>query len=361
MTVEVERGSAREAAVSDTLASRIAIGESPMRTVWRLCALLRCAVISFALIPLSAGYAAEHQGWPKGVVWAGSALGGAHYIYGGALLKVLAKYLGVSTSLEATGGPWQNVALANAGDAQLVPVPSATLFEAYTGRGKANGRKFSNLRAVLPMFPQYLQWWALPGSGIKAFTDLTGKRVDMSGPGSFLNDYGRRIFAMFNIKPSQITNLSNFNDSNGMLADGQLDAAAAWSGTPAPPAAEMATTRDAVVFGLPKTDAEKFAAKYPGVFPAVIPAGTYKGQSKPIETLALWTFVATNKQVSDDFIYNVVKAAFNHHDEIVQVFKAAKDSLPQNIEFAPIPLQKGAYKYYEENGFKIPDAAKPVD
>ncbi len=300
------------------------------------------------------------QGLPKGATWSGSALGGAHYRFGAVLAQVIKKKLNIDVAVEGTGGPWQNVALANSAKTELIPVPSALGFEAYTGQGKAKGKKHENLRVLLPMFPQYLQWWALPG-GITDFKQLTGKHVDMSGPGSFLNDYGRKLLDMYSVKPSRITNLTNFGDSNTMLVDGQLDAAAAWSGIPAPPANQMITTRNAHLIGVSKAEAEKFSQKYPGVFPGEIPANTYKNQTEPLETLVLWTFAMTHKDLSEEFAYKLVAAAFENQSDLIAGFKAAKNTKAENIKFAPIPVHKGAARYYSEKGIELPPAARPID
>jgi TRAP transporter TAXI family solute receptor len=314
------------------------------------------AALSVSTIPSTV----SAQDMPKNATWSGSALGGAHYRFGAILAQVLKKELNVSVTVEGTGGPWQNVALANTGKTDLIPVPSALGFEAYTGKGKAKGKKHQNLRVLLPMFPQYLQWWALPG-GITSFKQLSGKHVDMSGPGSFLNDYGRKLFDMFGVKPSRITNLTNFGDSNTMLVDGQLDAAAAWSGIPAPPAAQMITTRKAHLVGVPKADAAKFSKKFPGVYPGNIPANTYKNQTEPLETLHLWTFAMTRKDLSEEFAYKLVKAAFENQSDLVAGFKAAKNTKAENIKFAPLPVHKGAARYYREKGIELPPAARPID
>ncbi|MDI6907603.1 MAG: TAXI family TRAP transporter solute-binding subunit [Thermoanaerobacterales bacterium] len=298
--------------------------------------------------------------WPKGVIWSGSALGGAHYMFGSALAQVVQKHMNVPMQVEASGGPWQSMDLINKGQADFGPAPGASAWEAYNGEGKAKGAKYDNLRAVMPMFPQYMQWWTTPDSGLKSFRDLEGKRVDMSGPGSFLNDYGRKLFDFFDVKPAQITNLANFEDANQRFIDGQLDAVGAWSGIPAPPAQEMCTTRGAKVFGVPKEDGEKFIKEY-HVQLGVIPAGTYKGQTEDIETLADWTFVVTHKDISEDFIYNLVKTAFEKNPELVAAYKASVDSKAENAKYTTIPMHPGAVKYYREIGIELPEVAIPPE
>lgn len=298
------------------------------------------------------------KNWPKGVIWSGSALGGAHYMFGSALAQVTQKHMNVPMQVEASGGPWQSMDLVNQGKSDFGPSPGANAFEAYNGMGKAKN-KYENLRAVMPMFPQYAQWWTTNDS-IKTFRDLNGKRVDMSGPGSFLNDYGRKLFEFHGIKPAKITNLANFEDANQIFIDGQLDAVGAWSGIPAPPAQEMATTRGARVFGIPKEDGQKFIEKYP-VSVGVIPAGTYKGQEKDIETIVDWTFVITNKNLPEDFIYNLLKTAFEKNPELVAVLKACKDTKAENAKYVTIPMHPGAIKYYREIGVQLPDKAIPPE
>ena len=300
----------------------------------------------------------QKKEWPKGLTWSGSAMGGAHYMFGAALAKVIGNEMGLQVAVEGTGGPWQNMELVNTGDSDLGPVPGAMLYEGYTGTGNAK-QAYPELRVILPMFPQYLHWWTFDQK-MNSFRDIEGKRVDMSGAASFANDYGRKLFDHFNVKPSQIVNISNFDDVNQMMNDGQLDAGCAWSGIPAPPAQEMATTRGAKIIGVPKEDAEDFIKKFP-VSQGVIPAKTYEGQVEDISTLAVWTFTITNKDLPDDLVYEIVKTAFENNPDLVNSYKASIDCKAENIVFSPIPVHKGAVKYYKEIGIELPDNLLPPE
>ncbi|QGP90990.1 NMT1-like family protein [Neomoorella glycerini] len=305
-------------------------------------------------------YKATKKDWPKGVTWSGSALGGAHYMFGAALAKVVTDKLGVPMAVEATGGPWQSIELIEKRQTDFGPVPGAMGYEAYNGLGQAKGKKYSDLRAVFPMFPQYLHWWAFADKEIKDFRDLNGRAVDMSGPGSFLNDYGMKLFNYFNIKPKRVTNMANFSDANELLVNGQIDAVGAWSGVPAPAAQEMAITRNIAIIGVNKKDAEEFAAKNP-LAVGTIPANTYKGQTEPVTTLVVWTFVGTHKDLPEDFIYAVVKAASENNKDLVASYKAAVDALPENAKYATFPLHPGAVRYFKEKGIQLPDGAIPPE
>lgn len=302
----------------------------------------------------------EVKNWPKGVTWSGSALGGAHYMYGSVLSQIITAKMNVQMTVEATGGPWQNLDLVNQHKSDFVPSPGASAYEAYHGLGNAKGVKHENIRTVLPIFPQYLYWWALPGKGIQNYKDLNGRVVSMAGAASFLNDYGIKLFDMFGIKPKKIVNIANFDDTNEMLKDGQLDAVGIWSGVPTGATQQIASTSGADIFGVPVDDAKKFAEKYP-VSLGTIPPGTYTGQNQAIDTLSDWTLVFTNKDLPDDFIYNFVKVVFENHQDIVNGFKAAKDCVAENIKYSRVPLHPGAIKYYEEIGIKLPPEAYPPE
>jgi len=305
---------------------------------------------------------AQQKDWPRGVTIAGSNLGSAHYVYAAAWGKILTDHLKVSTQVEVTGGSAVNVQLVHSKQTDIAPVTMGPAYEGYTGTGWAKGKKYDEVRNMLPMYPSYFQWWVLSKYPIKSIHDLNGQDIALSGAGSPPDIYCRRMFELFNIKPRRIIN-GGFGDANNMLRDGMLHASAAIAGAPHPSAVEMQSTHEIRILGLSKADAEKFVPKNPGLSIDVIPAGTYKGQDKPIETISLWTAMITHKDKPEDFIYAVLKATFENKEALLTAFKGAKDTIPENITktYNAIPLHVGAVKFYKERGIPIPDSELPPE
>jgi len=83
----------------------------------------------------------------------------------------------------------------------------------------------------------------------------------------------------------------------------------------------------------------------------ILPAGTYKGIDKDIETLAVRAIWATHAELSDDIAYAVTKALYENVETLAKVHVKGKEiSLKTALESVSIPLHPGAERYYREKG-----------
>jgi len=69
----------------------------------------------------------------------------------------------------------------------------------------------------------------------------------------------------------------------------------------------------------------------------------------------------TDKDLSEDLVYNLTKTTFENLDYLLNVDIAAADISTDNLNAIVTPLHPGAYKYYTEIGVDIPDNIKPVN
>jgi len=61
----------------------------------------------------------------------------------------------------------------------------------------------------------------------------------------------------------------------------------------------------------------------------------------------------------ESLAYEITKLAMENSERMVQVHAAAKETLAENVlKNAVIPFHPGAVKWFEENGFTIPDGLK---
>jgi len=93
--------------------------------------------------------------------------------------------------------------------------------------------------------------------------------------------------------------------------------------------------------------------------PYTIPANTYPGQTKDVQTIAQPNFLAVNADVDDEHVYQLTKTMFENLGFLQAIHPATK-AMDVNAALAglPVPLHPGAAKYYEEVGLTIPDALK---
>ena len=82
-----------------------------------------------------------------------------------------------------------------------------------------------------------------------------------------------------------------------------------------------------------------------------LPANTYKGQTAPVDTLAVMAIWATHDGLSNQIAYEVTKALFENTGTLGQVHPKGREiSLRTALLSVSIPLHPGAEKYYREKG-----------
>ncbi len=87
----------------------------------------------------------------------------------------------------------------------------------------------------------------------------------------------------------------------------------------------------------------------------VIPAETYPGQTKEINTIAQPNFLAVRADVDEDAVYQITKTTYENLAFLNAIHGATKVmAVEKAINGLPMPLHPGAAKYYQEVGIKIP-------
>jgi uncharacterized protein len=87
----------------------------------------------------------------------------------------------------------------------------------------------------------------------------------------------------------------------------------------------------------------------------VIPAGTYPGQAKDINTIAQPNFLSVRADVDEDAVYQITKTIYENLPFLNAIHGATKAiNIEKAIAGLPMPLHPGAAKYYKEVGIKIP-------
>ncbi|MBN1957696.1 MAG: TAXI family TRAP transporter solute-binding subunit [Desulfuromonadales bacterium] len=87
----------------------------------------------------------------------------------------------------------------------------------------------------------------------------------------------------------------------------------------------------------------------------VIPAETYPGQTKDINTIAQPNFLGARADVDEDAVYQITKTIYENLPFLNAIHGATKAmAIEKAIAGLPMPLHPGAAKYYQEVGIKIP-------
>ncbi len=284
--------------------------------------------------------------------------GGVYYPYGGGLAEVINQYVeGYNAVAEATGASEENVALIFQGDSDIALALADTVFQAYSGTGAFEGREISSLRALGSIYPNAVHLVTLQNTGITSLSDLRGKRVSLGAPGSGTTISAEALLGANDVGLDEMqTQRLDFNETAAALRDGQIDAGFLSVGPPTSSILDLAATRKILLVPLTEAEIKAAQAVDPAYAPYTMRAGTYPGQDEDVLTLSTPNVLIVNEDMDEELAYSVVKALYEHVDELIAIHPAAKDTtVAFSMESTPIPLHPGALRYYQEVGAEVPE------
>ena len=292
--------------------------------------------------------------------------GGVYYPIGGALAQAISnKVEGVSATAQSGNASVSNCNLVARGDVETAFVQNNVADEAYNGKGSFQGRPLQKLRVIAALFPETIQIVARKESNIKTMADVKGKIVAVGDKGSGTEVDTRNILWAYNytyddIKPLYV----DYSVAAQRLQDDQGDLLFKTAGYPTSAIIELMTGKACNFVTLDPAAVKKLCAKFPFYVPMTIPANTYKGQTEPVNTVAMMALWVTSSDVDEGMIYKITKALWSKDplvyggksqesaaDILAKVHEQGKNiTLKTALEGVTIPLHPGAEKYYKEAG-----------
>ncbi|MGI9436763.1 MAG: TAXI family TRAP transporter solute-binding subunit, partial [Geminicoccaceae bacterium] len=194
---------------------------------------------------------------------------------------------------------------------------------------------------------------------------LQGQPVSMGveGPGPI--ESNRLLLSHFDVDVDNAFMLAhlNYNQSTEALKRGEIKAMSTPIRPPATHIQQALAGQDGKYRLLEFTD-EQIATADGGLglwTRYVIPAATYPGQNRDVQTVAKSNLLVARKDVDDEVVYQVTKAVFENLDFLRNIHDAMYEtSLDRALVGIPMQLHPGALRYYQEIGLLGPDANPEV-
>ena len=231
---------------------------------------------------------------------------GIYFPIGGAFATALKEY-GYQTSAEATNATGQNIQNILNGDAEIAIAMQDAVMQAYTGTGAYEGKgEASDLRALMRLWPNYVQLVTVEGTGIKSVEDLRGKRVGVGAANSGVEINARMILNAYgitydDIKPDYLA----YGEAIDNMKNGQCDAVFVTSGLPNATVMDLSVQYDMVVVPIDGEGRDKLVEEYPYYAKSVIPADTYNN-TEDVEGLFVYNIMLVRKDLSDAMVYDML-------------------------------------------------------
>ncbi|PJI45294.1 MAG: C4-dicarboxylate ABC transporter [Rhizobium sp.] len=277
---------------------------------------------------------------------------GVYYPLGVALSKIYGDNIaGARTQVQATKASVENLNLLQAGRGEIGFSLGDSVQMAWDGNKEAGfPGKLDKLRGIAAIYPNYIQIVASQDSGVKTLADLKGKSLSVGAPKSGTELNARAILKAAGMGYDALgkTEYLPFAESVELIKNRQLDATLQSAGMGVASIRDLATSVKINVVAVPAADVEKIGAPY---MAAVIPAGTYEGQTEDVPTAAVGNFLITHEGVSDETAYQMTKLLFDNLPSLSAAHAAAKAiDVKKALDGMPIPLHPGAERYYKEIG-----------
>lgn len=282
---------------------------------------------------------------------------GIYYPIGGAFATALGN-AGYKTSAQATGASVENINLILNGEAELAIAMQDSVVQAYEGFGAFETAE-PDLRAMMRLWPNYVQLVTVASTGIKSVEDLKGKRVGIGAPNSGVELNARMIYEAYGMtyEDSDVDYLS-YGEAIDQMKNGQCDAAFVTSGLPNATVSELAFSYDMVIVPIDGEGRDNLIEKYPFFSASTIPANTYNNK-EDVESVFVYNIMLVNKDVSDDMVYDMLDCIFS--DDGIATIKASHNTADKNIDVSfgvddvKIPLHDGAAKWWQDHGYETPE------
>jgi TRAP transporter TAXI family solute receptor len=285
--------------------------------------------------------------------------GGVYYPLGGGMAAVLSKYVaGMQATAEVTGGSVANLQLIGTGKPYIALTMSDATLDAFKGQDKFTGKPVP-VRTLMILYPNRMHVATITATGIKKIADLKGKRVSTGSGGSATEVMAFRVIEAAGLDKDKDMTRERLGvaESVNALKDRKIDAFFWVGGLPTAAVTDLANSPGVTIQMIDHADlVPAMNKKYGDLYVKdTIGKDVYKGMTTDNAQATVMNLLVANQSMDDKTAYAIVKAMFEHRDELIRVHKEAENIKLENqkTEASSIPWHPGAVKYFAEKGIKI--------
>jgi TRAP transporter TAXI family solute receptor len=285
--------------------------------------------------------------------------GGVYYPMGGGIAAVLSKYVnGMQATAEVTGGSVANLQLISTGKPYIALSMTDAALDALKGEDKFKGKPVP-VRTLMILYPNRMHVVTIEGTGINTVKDLKGKRVSTGSGGSATEVMAFRVIEAAGLDKDRDMRRERLGvaESVAALKDRKIDAFFWVGGLPTAAVTDLANSPGVKIKMIDHAElVPAMNKKYGNLYVKdAISKDVYKGMDKDNQQATVMNILVAHQQMDEKTAYNIVKAIFDHRDELIRVHKEAENFKLENQkkEASPLPWHPGAVKYFSEKGVKL--------
>jgi hypothetical protein len=285
--------------------------------------------------------------------------GGVYYPMGGGMAAVLSKYVdGMQATAEVTGGSVANLQLIGTGKPYIALTMNDAALDALKGQDKFKGKPVP-VRTLMILYPNRMHVVTIEGTNINTIKDLKGKRVSTGSGGSATEVMAFRVIEAAGLDKDRDMTRERLGvaESVAALKDRKIDAFFWVGGLPTAAVTDLANSPGVKIKMIDHAElVPAMNKKYGNLYVKdAISKSVYNGMQKDNNQATVMNILVAHQKMDDKTAYNIVKAIFDHRDELIRVHKEAENFKVENQkkEASPLPWHPGAVKYFAEKGVKL--------
>lgn len=314
-------------------------------------------LVALLLLPLSAN-AQEGMEFtmPEGTMSiATGSPSGLYYPFGGGLAQIWSKtYPEINIKAEVTGGSAVNIIQVAKGESELGISQGDALRDAIAGKGIFPYPM--PVRALFALYPNVVHGMTRADSDIQSYSDLRGKKVSIGAPGSGTAITTLNILKTLGIGEDDISiQYLSYTETAEALKTGTIDAGFMVGGLGLAAAVELALTSDVRLIPVRDDEMAQISLAFPAYTAFDIPAETYKGMDRPMQTVTLWNFLIVHRDMPEELAGKLTLTAFDNAKDMLQVTKSARFMTVENsLKYAENILHPAAESYLMQQSLLKP-------
>jgi TRAP transporter TAXI family solute receptor len=324
--------------------------EEAMKQKRLIMSLVLCAVLIFA---------AEGNAEKFNLLFASGSVAGTFYPLAGAIAQVWNKNIpDLNVTVTASGASLENIRLLGTKKTEIGLAMNDVAFYGYNGLEffQAKNEKYTNFSAIGNVYPDTVQLFCRKDGSIKDIADLKGKKVVVGMPGSGNEISARQILGLYGIDYKTRKDLNplylNYAEAADQFKDNLVDVCYFMVAVPNGAIADINVMNPVQFLGFDDAMFAKIKKTYPLYARAEIPANAYRGQDKPVQTIAVYSSIYVSNDLPENIVYQMTKVLYEESAAIAQAHAAGKFIKLETFTTGgiSIPYHPGAIKYYKEKG-----------
>jgi hypothetical protein len=290
---------------------------------------------------------------------ASGAAGGVYQPVADAIARIAKDTPGLDLPLtvEATGASVANIQLLSEGKVQLALAQNDIVFYATEGttlpafRGKAR----DNIRAIMSLYPEFVQIVAAKSAGVTSVEGFRGKRVALGPEGSGTEQNALQVLDVHGLKVTDLARADRIDTADAVtrMKAGELDGAFFTVGAGSGLVQDLLADGRFQLVPVQRAKVGQLIAKVPFYWLDEIPAGTYPGQTAAVPTPSLRVLLLTTANAEEAAIYGLTKALVDNIPALRAAHPAvAGMSTDSLLRVVTAPLHPGALRLYRERNIQ---------